>query len=306
MNILFAGTPESSSRILESLLKIEEVNIKGVITQPDKRGKRGAKLYQSYVSKVAKSSNIKIFKPHNLNSAGFKQDIIELNIDLLIVVAYGRILPTWLLNQPKLIPLNIHFSILPKYRGASPIQSALINGDSETGVTFMRMTDDLDAGEIIDIFKCKISENDDKISLESKLTKISIRFLNSVLQNIKSSKIQIVNQDDSKASYCNKIIKSDGLLDFNQNSQSIFNSFRAYKEWPKSSFLHKEKLIKIHSMFVSDKKSDGSPGTISNFDRNGISVNTKDKIIVITNLQFPNKKIISSSDAFNSYKNFFS
>jgi methionyl-tRNA formyltransferase len=196
--------------------------------------------------------------------------------------------------------------LLPKYRGASPIQSSLINGDIVSGVTFIKMNADLDAGEIIDSFKCDISINDNKISLEKKLTKISIEKLNEVLGNVKSNNINLTHQDESKASYCKKIKKIDGLINFNQSSQLIFNTFRAYKEWPQSTFEYKKILIKIHDMYISDKQSGGVPGTISLLDKTGIYINTCDKMIVITNLQFPNKKIISAVDVFNSYKEFFS
>ena len=306
MNILFAGTPENSSKILKSLIDLEDIHVKGVISQSDKRGKRGSELVESFVSKVAKESLIPTFKEDDLNTKHFKDGIADLDIDILLVVAYGKILPNWLLSKPKLMPINIHFSLLPKYRGASPIQSSLINGDIVSGVTFIKMNADLDAGEIIDSFKCDISINDNKISLEKKLTKISIEKLNEVLGNVKSNNISLNHQDESKASYCKKIKKIDGLINFNQSSQLIFNTFRAYKEWPQSTFEYKKILIKIHDMYISDKQSGGVPGTISLLDKTGIYINTCDKMIVITNLQFPNKKIISAVDVFNSYKEFFS
>jgi methionyl-tRNA formyltransferase len=123
---------------------------------------------------------------------------------------------------------------------------------------------------------------------------------------VKSNNISLNHQDESKASYCKKIKKIDGLINFNQSSQLIFNTFRAYKEWPQSTFEYRKILIKIHDMYISDKQSGGVPGTISLLDKTGIYINTCDKMIVITNLQFPNKKIISAVDVFNSYKEFFS
>ena len=126
MNILFAGTPENSSQILKSLIDLEDIHVKGVISQSDKRGKRGSEVVESFVSKVAKESLIPTFKEDDLNTKHFKDGIADLDIDILLVVAYGKILPNWLLSKPKLMPINIHFSLLPKYRGASPIQSSLI------------------------------------------------------------------------------------------------------------------------------------------------------------------------------------
>ena len=149
MNILFAGSPKSSSKILKYLAGLKEVYIKGAITQPDKRGKRGADLKDSEVSKVASALNLRVLKPISLDEKIFRDEIESLDIDFLVVVAYGKLLPKWLLRHPKIMAVNVHFSILPIYRGASPIQSALINGDSQSGVSFMQMTDALDEGPVI-------------------------------------------------------------------------------------------------------------------------------------------------------------
>jgi methionyl-tRNA formyltransferase len=306
MNILFAGTPENSSQVLRSLINMENIAVKGVITQPDKRGKRGSKLNESSVSKVAKESSIPVFKENNLNSKEFKDNISKLDIDLLLVVAFGKIIPGWLLSKPNLMPINIHFSLLPKYRGASPVQSSLINGDSETGITFIKMSASLDAGQTIASFKCNILENDNKISLEKKLTEISIEKLNEILINIESNNISLLFQDEGAASYCKKINKSDGLINFDQSSKLIYDTFRAYKEWPETTFEYKNKLIKIHDLHISNKQSEGDPGTVAIFDKSGIYLNTVDLMIVVTHLQFASKKSISSNDAFNSYKDFFS
>ena len=305
MNILFAGTPENSSQILKSLINMENITVKGVISQPDKRGKRGSKLNESFVSKVAKESSIPVFKENDLNSAEFKDSINKLDIDLLLVVAFGEIIPDWLLSKPNLMPINIHFSLLPKYRGASPIQSSLINGDIETGITFIKMNASLDAGQTIASFKCNILENDNKITLEKKLTELSIEKINEVLINVKSNNISLVFQNEDAASYCKKINKADGMINFDQPSKLIYDTFRAYKEWPETTFEYKNKLIKIHGLQISSKQSEGDPGTIALFDKTGIYINTVDLMIVITHLQFPNKKSISSIDAFNSYKDFF-
>ena len=305
MNILFAGTPENSSQILKSLINMENITVKGVISQPDKRGKRGSKLNESFVSKVAKESSIPIFKENDLNSKEFIDNINKLDIDLLLVVAFGEIIPDWLLSKPNLMPINIHFSLLPKYRGASPIQSSLINGDIETGITFIKMNASLDAGQIIASFKCNILENDNKVSLEKKLTELSIEKIKEVLINVKSNNISLVFQNEDAASYCKKINKADGMINFNQPSKLIYDTFRAYKEWPETTFEYKNKLIKIHGLQISSKQSEGDPGTIALFDKTGIYINTVDLMIVITHLQFPNKKSISSIDAFNSYKDFF-
>lgn len=305
MNILYAGTPNSSAEILKYLAQNDSINVKGVITQPDKAGKRGKKLNDSPVSLMANSYDLDLFKPHKLNNKDFKEKIKILEVDFLIVVAYGKILPKWLLELPSVSSINIHFSLLPKYRGASPIQSALLNGDKETGITFIEMSEKLDSGNIISTEKTKIFKDDNKVKLETRLTGMSIKKINNVLIESAKQNKSSIKQDDSNASYCQKILKVDSITNFNDTSINIFNKFRAFIEWPGLAFYHNDTLIKIHGLEVLDRINTNKPGTIYKFDSTGLYINTIDSVIVITHLQLPNRNIISSSDAFNSYKDFF-
>jgi len=305
MNILYAGTPNSSAEILKYLAQNDSINVKGVITQPDKAGKRGKKLNDSPVSLMANSYDLDLFKPHKLNNKDFKEKIKILKVDFLIVVAYGKILPKWLLELPSVSSINIHFSLLPKYRGASPIQSALLNGDKETGITFIEMSEKLDSGNIISTEKTKIFMDDNKVKLETRLTGMSIKKINNVLIESTKQNKSSTKQDDSNASYCQKILKGDSITNFNDTSINIFNKFRAFIEWPGLAFYHNDTLIKIHGLEVLDQINTNKPGTIYKFDSTGLYINTIDSVIVITHLQLPNRNIISSSDAFNSYKDFF-
>ena len=305
MNILYAGTPNSSAEILKYLAQNDSINVKGVITQPDKAGKRGKKLNDSPVSLMANSYDLDLFKPHKLNNKDFKEKIKILEVDFLIVVAYGKILPKWLLELPSVSSINIHFSLLPKYRGASPIQSALLNGDKETGITFIEMSEKLDSGNIISTEKTKIFKDDNKVKLETRLTGMSIKKINNVLIESAKQNKSSIKQDDSNASYCQKILKVDSITNFNDTSINIFNKFRAFIEWPGLAFYHNDTLIKIHGLEVLDQINTDKPGTIHKFDSTGLYINTIDSVIVITHLQLPNRNIISSSDAFNSYKDFF-
>tara|TARA_B100000482_G_C12540047_1_gene271877 strand:- start:17 stop:937 length:921 start_codon:yes stop_codon:yes gene_type:complete len=305
MNILFAGTPNSSAEILKYLAQNDSIKVKGVITQPDKAGKRGKKLNDSPVSLMANSYDLDLFKPHKLNNKDFKEKIKILEVDFLIVVAYGKILPKWLLELPSVSSINIHFSLLPKYRGASPIQSALLNGDKETGITFIEMSEKLDSGNIISTEKTKIFMDDNKVKLETRLTGMSIKKINNVLIESAKQNKSSIKQDDSNASYCQRILKVDSITNFNDTSINIFNKFRAFIEWPGLAFYHNDTLIKIHGLEVLDQINTDKPGTIYKFDSTGLYINTIDSVIVITHLQLPNRNIISSSDAFNSYKDFF-
>ena len=306
MNILFAGSPHSSARILEFLFKKDDISVVGAITQPDKRSGRGKNLIESNVSLNANILGIRAFKPENLNTQKIKDEISSLEIDFLVVIAYGKIIPRWLLKLPKISPINIHFSLLPKYRGASPIQTSLINGDTETGVSFMKINDELDSGDIYKSFKTSIDQHDNKISLENKLTDLCIENICQILHDIEFQRLKPIKQNSSIASYCNKLSKTNSLVDFNDKSENIMNKFRAYFEWPGLTFSHNNVPIKIKNLAQVDKKSNGKPGVIYKIDKSGIYINTQDKMIVITNLQFPNKKTISSNDVYNSYRDFFS
>ncbi len=305
MNILFAGSPKSSSRILEFLADEPSINIKGVLTQPDRRRKRGNELYESDVAKIANKNNLRVFKPITLDDSDFKNEISALEIDLFVVIAYGKLIPKWLLELPKFISLNVHFSILPKYRGASPIQSSILSGDKETGISFMHMNEELDEGGLILIKKIKIKLDDNKITVEDKLTNLTTDNILDILFSLKQNTASISNQDNSRATYCKKILKEDSLTDFKDSAVNIINKYRAYIEWPVLSFIFKEVMIKVHEISITDEKCNGVAGTINRINQSGIYINTKDKVIVITYLQFPNKNKISSLDVYNSYQAFF-
>ena len=304
MDIFFAGTPNSAAEILKSLASNSLFNIKGVITQPDKKGKRGNQRIESPVSLMANSLKIQTYKPNNLTKEQIQNDIDITNADILLVVAYGKLIPTWILES-NIKAINIHYSLLPSYRGASPIQSSLLNNDKKTGVTFMQMSEDLDAGKVIKCFEVPINKNDNKSSLEKKLTKLSILNLEKVIADFYSNKIIPVDQEHEKASYCKKILKEDSIINFKEGAEKIFAKFRAYNEWPGICFLHKNKVIKIHGLEVSSTKSPGIPGDIISFSNSELTIKTSDYDIVITHLQFPNKNIITVKDAYNSYRQFF-
>ena len=304
MDIYFAGTPNCAAEILKSLASNSLFNIKGVITQPDKKGKRGNQRIESPVSLMANSLKIQTYKPNNLTKEHIQNDIDITNADILLVVAYGNIIPTWILES-NIKAINIHYSLLPRYRGASPIQSSLLNNDKKTGVTFMQMSEDLDAGKVIKCFEVPINKNDNKSSLEKKLTKLSILNLEKVIADFYSNKIIPVDQEHEKASYCKKILKEDSIINFKESAEKIFAKFRAYNEWPGICFLHKNKVIKIHGLEVSSTKSEGIPGDIISFSNSALTIKTLDYDIVITHLQFPNKNIITVKDAYNSYRQFF-
>jgi len=305
MNILFAGTPKPSAKILRALCNETSLKVVGVITKPDKAQKRGNKIEQSPVCIEALKQKLNIFKPESLNCEELRKSIEHLNVDYIIVAAYGKILPKWLLDFPNIMPVNIHYSLLPKYRGASPIQSSLLNNDTRSGITFMKMSEGLDDGDCIEQYVIDIKNNHNKITLENDLCDLSISKILDILHGLKNHKYNLITQDNKLASYCSKIQKSDSLVSFTETANQIYSKFKAYYEWPGVSFIHKNTLIKIKDMYLIDDNNIDLLDKEILLSKDGLYIKTSNKVIVITYLQFPNKNIISASDAFNSYKDFF-
>tara|TARA_A100001011_G_scaffold333809_1_gene361760 strand:- start:427 stop:1347 length:921 start_codon:yes stop_codon:yes gene_type:complete len=304
MKVLFAGSPESSAKILKSLIN-KGFEVVGAISQPDKRSKRGKGKEASPVSKEAFKLGIPTLKPVSLNES-FKREVELLDFDFLLVSAYGKILPDWLLESPNIAPVNIHFSLLPKYRGASPIQTAILNGDKKTGVSIMQIIKGMDEGPVYGFHETEILRYENKRDLENKLTSLCIKNIASDLNNIFQKKLTPIEQNNSKASYCKKINKLSGKIDFSkENTADILQKHKAYIGWPGLYFEKNNLVIKIHELVeYKDNKEDVETKAFR-FLSNGLVVKTLDSEIVITYLQFPGKRIISATDAANSYAKFF-
>ena len=304
MKVLFAGSPESSAKILKSLIN-KGFEVVGAISQPDKRSKRGKGKEASPVSKEAFRLGIQTLKPVSLDES-FKREVELLDFDFLLVSAYGKILPDWLLESPNIAPVNIHFSLLPKYRGASPIQTAILNSDKKTGVSIMQMIKGMDEGPVYSFHETEILRYENKRDLENKLTSLCIKNIASDLNNIFQKKLAPIEQNNSKASYCKKINKLSGKIDFSkENTADILQKHKAYIGWPGLYFEKNNLVIKIHELEEYKGNKEDVETTAFRFLSHGLIVKTVDSQIVITHLQFPGKRIISAADAANSYAKFF-
>ncbi len=304
MKVLFAGSPESSATILNSLIG-EGFEVVGVISQPDKRSKRGKGKEASPVAKEALKLQIPTFKPISLDKS-FKKEIELLDFDFLLVSAYGKILPDWLLESPNISSVNIHFSLLPKYRGASPIQTAILNNDKKTGVSIMKMIKEMDEGPVYCFHEIGILGEETKIDLEKKLTYLCIKNIAKDLNNIFHKKLDPIEQNNSETSYCKKINKLSGKVEFNkENTADIFQKHKAYIGWPGLYFKKNNTVIKIHELEKYQGNREDLKTKDFRFVSNGLAVKTMDSVIVITYLQFPGKRIIPAKDAANSYTKFF-
>ena len=302
MDIIFAGSPSSSAEILSTLVD-SPFNISLVLTQADKRSSRNKAKEPSEVAKFAKSASLPCFKIDTFCDQTV-DSIIKYPCDVLVLSSFGKIIPKEVLSHPNITPLNIHFSILPLYRGASPIQSALLNGDIKTGISFMEMVESLDEGPVFDVSKVEISDSDNRISLEKKLVIAAKSNIIDVIQKI-SNGLKPTSQSDNNVSYCRKITKEDGRINFEKTAKEIFNKYRAFSGWPGTYFQHKDTIIKVHGMHIIEQDNDDTPGSILGITKDGIHIKVIDSVIVITHIQFPGKKIINSSDIYNSYKDFF-
>ena len=304
MKVLFAGSPESSAIILNSLID-KGFEVVGAISQPDKRSNRGKGKEASPVSREALKLGIPTFKPVSLDES-FKKEIELLSFDFLLVSAYGKILPDWLLESPNISPINIHFSLLPKYRGASPIQTAILNNDKKTGVSIMKIVKGMDEGPVYCFHEVEILDKESKRDLENKLTSLCIKNIDDDLNNIFHKELNPFEQDDSEASYCKKINKLSGKIEFSKEyTLDIFQKHKAYIGWPGLYFEKSNIVIKIHGLEEYKGNTEDLKVKSFMFIPNGLAVKTIDSVIVITYLQFPGKRIIPATDAANSYTKFF-
>ena len=232
MRLLFCGTPQFAVPTLKHLLAQSDFEIVAVITQPDRPRGRGHHVSFSPVKEIAQAANIKVFQPEKIRSPESEQFLREANPDAIVIIAYGQIIPARLLTIPKLGWINAHASLLPKYRGAAPIQWAIANGETKTGVTTMRIDAGMDTGEILLQHKTPIASNETAPELSARLAEISAPLIAETLRGIRDGTLQPKPQDHSKSSLAPFLKKEDGRIDWTLPAQTIFNRMRAFTPWP--------------------------------------------------------------------------
>ncbi|MDX7992501.1 methionyl-tRNA formyltransferase [Xenorhabdus littoralis] len=304
LRIIFAGTPDFAASHLAALLNSQH-QIVGVLTRPDKPAGRGKKLTPTPVKVLAEKHEVPVFQPITLRAEESQQWIMEQQADIMIVVAYGLILPQAVLDIPHLGCLNVHGSLLPRWRGAAPIQRSVWAGDRETGVTIMQMDAGLDTGDMLLKAICPIEKEDTSASLYGKLADIGPIALLDTLDLITSEKCQPEAQDDTLATYAEKLSKDEAKVDWNLPAIQIERCIRAFNPWPLSFFSIDDQPIKIWQAEVITEKTAQAPGTIISAEKKGIQVATADGILNITQLQPSGKKTMSSADLLNSRREWF-
>jgi len=317
LRIIYAGTPEFSAAALEALLlrppELDtggEVEVIAVYTQPDRPAGRGRKLQASPVKQLAIEHDIPVFQPETLRDAAAQQALRELQADLMVVTAYGLILPAEVLQAPRLGCINIHASLLPRWRGAAPVQRAILAGDRTTGITIMQMDEGLDTGDMLAVAECEISDSDTGASLHDKLMALGADTLMQVLPAIASQTVTPRPQDDAQACYAAKLSKAEARIDWQQPALQIERAVRAYNSWPVAYCMvardidTPEKLsqLKIWQARVLDAAvaDDIAPGTVIAESAEGVDVLTGDGVLRIIELQAEGKRRMSVADFLNA------
>tara|TARA_X000000368_G_scaffold246779_1_gene194937 strand:- start:263 stop:1207 length:945 start_codon:yes stop_codon:yes gene_type:complete len=302
IKIGFAGTPEVAFAHFEYLQNNPHIDISFVLTQPNKKTGRGLGESKTLFSDIDKK--VLVLQPDSLFDEDAVSSISNIKIDLLVVVAYGKILPDWLLEYPSFGCLNVHFSQLPKWRGAAPIQRAIANGDKVSGISFMKIVNELDAGPIYESYDVNIEEND-FYQAEKKLLETSLANINSVINEIVINNKQPQEQEHKAATLAEKINPSEATLDWKCSANEIKSKFLAFKKWPVVNFKLNDQKIQIHDLEIASNQS-AKPGIVSDFTKDSLDVFCGDGVIKIKSVKFPGKKVISAIDFFNAKRDIIS
>ncbi|OOB79050.1 MAG: methionyl-tRNA formyltransferase [Epulopiscium sp. Nuni2H_MBin001] len=300
--VVFMGTPDFAVPTLQMLIE-QQYSIELVVTQPDRPKGRGNKHTMSAVKEVALKHNLHISQPDKIRgNEEFYNEISSINPEIIIVVAFGQILPKEILDLPILGCINIHGSLLPKYRGAAPIQWAIIDGEDETGVTIMYMNEGLDTGDMIYKKTIKIEHADTSATLFDKLSNVGATALQEALPMILDGGKDRVTQDDSIATLAPRINKELGHIDFTKPATAIYNLMRGLIPWPVAYFIYQDTPIKVFDSTVINHDSDKLAGTIVKVDKEGILVQCASGMLLITDIQVPNKKRMKVSEYIKGHQ----
>lgn len=310
LNIIFAGTPDFAAKHLQALINSPH-NVVAVYCPPDKPAGRGKKMMACATKLLALEHNLPVEQPVNFKAEEDQNHLATYNADLMVVVAYGLLLPQIILDTPTFGCINVHGSILPLWRGAAPIQRSLEAGDEVTGVTVMQMDKGLDTGDMLLKATCTITHEDTSASLYEKLANIGPQALTDTLKLISTHSHTKTPQIDELSTYAKKLDKAEAELDWNTNADILHRKIRAYIPWPVTQFTYTEKVsnkehrIRVWQANIVETDSDKVPGTILSVDKKGIVVATAKHAIQLQQIQVPGKKAMQVSDVLNSKADWF-
>ena len=304
LKLVFAGTPDFASAHLQAMLDTHHEVI-AVYTQPDRPAGRGRKFKPSPVKELALQHGIPVFQPDTLRDEAAQQELAAQGADLMIVVAYGLILPQVVLDTPKHGCINVHGSILPRWRGAAPIQRAIAAGDKESGVTIMQMDAGLDTGDMLIKAHCPIHGTDTSSDLHDRLIEVGQPALVEAVNAIAEGTIVAEKQDDSLANYAHKMSKEEARIDWNKPAPELDCLVRAFNPWPVATTEFDELTIRVWEARPVEESSDQEPGTLVKADKEGLDIACQQGMLRIIKVQLPGSKAMAVSDLLNSKKEMF-
>lgn len=299
MKIVFAGTPDFAVPTLQALLDSPH-QVCAVYTQPDRPAGRGRKLTASPVKALALSADIAVYQPENFKSADAIQQLIALDADLLVVVAYGLILPQAVLDIPKHGCINVHGSLLPRWRGAAPIHRAVMAGDAKTGITIMKVVKKLDAGDMLYKAECPITADATSSSLHDQLAQMGAEGLVKVVDQIANGSLQAEPQDEALVTYAHKLEKQESNLDWQHSAVDLDRQVRGLNAWPVAQTLYQGQVLRVWRSQALDKAAEQAPGTV-NCAEHALDVATGDGVLRLLEVQLPGGKRIAGKDFMNAH-----
>jgi len=300
LKIIFAGTPIFAASSLQALLNSEH-EVLAVYTQPDRPAGRGRKLTASPVKTLALEHDLPVLQPESLRDEQTQQALADWQADVLVVVAYGLILPKPVLVAPRLGCINVHASLLPRWRGAAPIQRAILAGDEQTGVTIMQMDVGLDTGDMLHKVVCFIENTDTAETLHNKLATLGATALCDTLELLSNGTAVPEKQNDADANYAEKLQKAEAQIDWTQSAQVLARTVHAFNPWPVAFTRVNDKNLRIWLAQAMDAASDATPGTVLTESREGIDVATGDGVLRIHQLQLPGGKTLDARQFLNAH-----
>lgn len=303
IRVVFMGTPDFATSALMGIYEAG-MNIVGVFTKPDTLKGRGMKPSFSDVKKYALEKNLPVYQPETFKDNACLELLQELNPDIIVVAAYGKLLPPYVIDYPKYGCINIHGSILPKYRGAAPIQRAVLNGDCETGITFMKMNYGMDTGDILKIEKVKISELDCTGDIFDRLAQVGKDTIAGTIEEIVDGKLTAVAQNESEATYASKILPEDENIDWSLTPAEVHNRIRGLAPFPGAKTTLDGKIVKIYASSFTDFKAPENAvfGEIVECKKNSLFVKCKDGCIALQTLKPEGSKLLTCTDMINGRK----
>ena len=302
LRILFMGTPDFAEACLRALVE-DGQNVIGVFSQPDKQKGRGMKVQYCDVKRYALEKEIPVYQPETLKDGAVLPLLSELNPDIIVVVAYGKILPEYVLRFPKYGCINVHGSLLPEYRGASPIQRAVIDGKKVTGVTTMFMDKGLDTGDMLLKREYEIDENANTGEVFDDLAKIGAELLLETLDGLEKGTITPVAQNENSATYAEKIFKDECAVSFDETALSVHNKIRGMYPFPGAFCYHNGKMLKLcESRVCKDTNPDGKCGEVAGLSKEGILVKCREGAVLLTKVKPEGKGVMNAIDLINGRK----